>query len=203
MADLHDNMFDERYGSDEYAYGKSPNDFLVSVASQIPSGPVLCLADGEGRNSVWLAAQGYNVTAVDLSSKGVEKTLRLAAENDVSVNAIHADLAAFDIGADRWSGIVSIFAHTPPDLRADVHRRCVTGLAPNGVLVLEAYTPDQLQYKTGGPPVAAQMMSLEILESELAGLAVIHGEELVRTVREGKFHHGEGAVVRFIARKES
>ncbi|MDA0239751.1 MAG: methyltransferase domain-containing protein [Proteobacteria bacterium] len=203
MADLHNNTFDDRYSGEEYAYGKSPNEFLVSAARHIPSGPVLCLADGEGRNSVWLATQGYDVTAVDLSSKGTEKTLRLAKENHVSVQAIHADLAEFDIGIERWAGIVSIFAHMPPDLRADVHRRCVAGLAPQGVFVLEAYTPDQLQYKTGGPPVAAQMMSLKLLETELAGLVVMHGQELVRTVREGKFHHGDGAVVQFIAQKEN
>lgn len=195
------NLFDERYSSDDYAYGKRPNEFLVNETGAIPLGPVLCLADGEGRNSVWLAAQGYDVTAVELSSEGIKKILRLAEENGVAVNATLADLADFDIGMNRWSAIISIFAHMPPELRRSVHHRCVAGLKPQGVMVLEAYTPEQLNYKTGGPPVAEQMMDLASLKDELAGLKIKTGQEIIRTVREGKYHNGEGAVVQMVGIK--
>jgi SAM-dependent methyltransferase len=137
-------MWDQRYSSDTYVYGTEPNGFLVTAAARLPPGKVLCLGEGEGRNAVWLAAQGHEVTAVDASGVGLRKAQRLAAERGVTIATVHADLAAFDIEPGTWDGIVSIFCHLPPALRADVHRRCVAGLRPGGVLLLEAYTPRQL-----------------------------------------------------------
>ncbi|MCW8983617.1 MAG: class I SAM-dependent methyltransferase [Gammaproteobacteria bacterium] len=194
-------MWDERYSGHEYAYGKEPNDFLVKMQHYIPAGRVLCLAEGEGRNAVYLAKLGYEVTAVDSSTVGIDKTQRLADENGVIVKSIIADLAEFDIGERQWEGIVSIFGHLPPPIRRKVHRDVVKGLKPGGYLILEAYTPEQLNYKTGGPPVAEMMMSLEGLEAELDGLIFVHATETVRPIHEGEFHHGEGAVVDIVAKR--
>ena len=150
-------MWDERYASDEYAYGVEPNDFLAAQSQHLPAGGrILCLAEGEGRNAVWLARQGYRVTAVDGSAVGLEKARKLAERHNVSITTIHADLAEHTIDADYWNGIVSIFCHLPPGLRCRVHQSCVTGLRANGVMLLEAYTVRQLEFKTGGPP-SAQM----------------------------------------------
>lgn len=194
-------MWDERYSAEEYVYGKDPNTFLANAAGNIPKGKVLCLAEGEGRNAVYLAEQGYEVVAVDSSSIGLDKARKLAKERGVDIETVVADLAHFDITPQSWDGIVSIFAHVPPQVRKALHKKVVQGLRPGGVLILEAYRPDQLKYKTGGPPVEEFMMTLQGLEEELAGLKFEYGVELDRDVVEGQFHTGKGAVVQIIGIK--
>lgn len=194
-------QWEQRYGADEYFYGVDPNDFLRDNARQIPAGQVLCLADGEGRNSVFIATQGYDVSSVDLADAGVAKAKLLAGSMGVDVDAQVGDLANFDLGTNKWQGIVSIFAHMPPDIRRDLHRRAVDALAPGGVFVLEAYTIDQIGRGTGGPQVPELLMSAEVLREEFATLEIIHLEERVRDVVEGTGHSGEAAVVQFIGRK--
>jgi SAM-dependent methyltransferase len=194
-------MWDERYSSEQFAYGKEPNDFLREVVDRLPVGRTLCLAEGEGRNAVFLATRGHDVTAVDMSLVGLEKANRLAEERDVTIETVHADLADFSIIPEDWDVIVSIFAHLPPALRRQVHQEVVAGLRPGGIFLLEAYTPEQLRYGTGGPPVEEMMMTLRNLEQELDGLEWLHAKELVREVHEGEFHHGDGAVVQLIGRK--
>jgi len=194
-------MWDERYSSEEYIYGKDPNEFLANAADKIPKGRVLCVAEGEGRNAVFLAEQGYDVIAVDASSVGLEKARKLATERGVSIETIVSDLGQYDIEPESLEGVVSIFAHVPPPVRKELHKKIVNGLRPGGVLILEAYRPDQLKYKTGGPPTAEFMMTLESLEQELKGLSFEYAMELDRDVVEGKFHTGKGAVVQLIGIK--
>ena len=194
-------MWDERYSSDEYVYGTTPNEYLASVANQLPTGKVLCLAEGEGRNAVYLAEQGYDVTAVDASRVGLEKAQRLSKERGVKIKTVVADLADFEIEENSWDGIVSIFCHVPPIIRKPLHRKVVAGLKSGGVLILEAYRPKQLDYGTGGPPVAELTMTLDGLKEELEGLEIKQGAELDRDVTEGLFHTGIGAVVQVIAVK--
>ena len=194
-------MWDERYSAKEYAYGKQPNDFLVESINKIPKGKVLCLADGEGRNSVYLAEQGYQVTSVDASSPGMQKADQLAKERGVEIKTIVADLSDFEISAEAWDGVVSIFCHLPPQLRQVVHKKVIAGLKPDGVLILEAYTPRQLELATGGPKQAEMTMTLENLKTELNGLKFSHAIEKDRDVTEGIYHTGGGAVVQLIAYK--
>lgn len=191
-------MWDEKYRAEEYVYGTEPNGFLKENFALIPQGNVLCLAEGEGRNAVFLAQQGYRVTAVDASFVGLEKAKKLADENNVSIELIHADLETYDLGEKKWDGIVSIFCHIPDLIRKKVHQNVVKGLKNTGVLLLEAYTPDQLKHKTGGPPTEEMMMSKKILEKELAGLKFRHLLELEREIMEGSHHFGIGAVVQAI-----
>ena len=194
-------MWDQRYSSEDYAYGTDANDFLVSMRDRLPVGRILCLAEGEGRNAVWLAEQGNDVTAVDASEVGLQKAKKLAKQRGVNITTIHADLADYDIGNQQWDAIISIFCHLPPGLRQDVHRRCVQGLRNGGVMLLEAYTPVQLEYKTGGPPSAEMMMDVQSLSRELIGLEFLHLQEKVREIHEGEFHNGPGAVVQALAKK--
>lgn len=190
-----------RYASAEYVYGREPNDFLREMAPRIPHGPVLCLAEGEGRNAVFLAGLGHPVTGVDSARAGVEKMQRLASERGVNVEAVHADLAGFQIDAGRWAGVVSIFAHLPPPLRRRVHRAVVEGLRPGGVYILEAYTPAQLALGTGGPRVAELLVDLESLRDELDGLEFEVAREVEREIHEGRLHHGRSAVVQLVGRR--
>jgi SAM-dependent methyltransferase len=194
-------MWNARYSGAEYVYGKTPNEFLASVAGQIPKGRVLSLGEGEGRNAVFLAELGYKVLAVDSSSVGLGKAQRLADERGVTIESRVADLAGFAIEPDGWDAIVSIFCHLPSGIRRSVHHKVVAGLRPGGVFILEAYTPAQLRLKTGGPPTADMTMTLDALRIELEGLHFTHAQEFEREVVEGKYHTGRGAVVQVVAVK--
>ena len=194
-------MWNERYSADSYAYGKQANDFLQQNYQQIPQGRVLCLAEGEGRNAVFLAQQGFQVLAMDASSVGMAKAQKLAGEKGVSIETLVADLNDFVIEPQSWDGIVSIFCHLPQPMRQRLHQQVVQGLRPGGRFILEAYTPRQLNFKTGGPAVAGLTMELADVQKELAGLQLLHGMELEREIFEGEFHTGLGAVVQVIAGK--
>lgn len=194
-------MWDERYDTHEYVYGTEPNDFLASVADRIPAGRVLSIGEGEGRNAVFLASLGYEVTAVDTSAVGLHKVERLARERGLPVTTVHADLADFAIEPDAWDGIVSIFCHLPRALRLDVHRRVSQGLAPGGVFVVEAYTPRQLEFGTGGPKDPEMLVRLADLREDLPGLSFELAREVDRPVAEGRFHDGMSAVVQVVARR--
>lgn len=196
-------MWDERYGADEYAYGTSPNRFLEENYQHLPPGKVLSLAEGEGRNAVFLAKQGYAVTAVDASSVGLKKAEKLAAENGVTVEFILADLADYELGENEWDGVVSIFCPLPSSIRKRLYQKVEAGLRPHGVFLLEAYTPEQLKHGTGGGNSADVMQTKETLSRELSGLKFLHLVELERDVREGLYHTGVGAVVQAIATKET
>jgi SAM-dependent methyltransferase len=192
------NRWNDRYAADGYFYGREPNDFLVSVADRIPPGSVLCIAEGEGRNAVYLARRGWSVTAVDGSEVGLAKAEALAAESGVEIRTVVADLADFEIEPGAWSGIVSVWAHLPPEIRAPLHASSVAGLAPGGVFILEAYRPEQLELRTGGPPVEELMMTRAALERELAGLELEILQEVRRDVAEGRGHRGPSATVQLL-----
>jgi len=194
-------MWNERYRGAEYAYGTEPNDFLRSVADRLPRGKVLSLGEGEGRNAVFLAGLGCDVVAVDQSPAGLEKARRLAELRGVNLRTVVADLAGYAIAPGGWDAIVSIFCHLPAGLRRSLHRDAVRGLRPGGVFVLEAYTPAQLQFKTGGPGSADLLASLADLKDELAGLDFELAQELERPVWEGRFHTGKSAVAQILGRK--
>lgn len=198
-------MWDERYKEDGFAYGTAPNDFLKSEYAQIPKGGrVLCLAEGEGRNAVFLAKQGYVVTAVDQSPVGLEKAQALAIKHGVEITTIVTDLADYDLGHEVWDGIVSIAAHVPEALRKSLHLQVIKSLKKDGAFILEAYTKRHIEMDgVGGPPPARKdfFMSLEALETELAGLKFVCGAEVVRHISEGKYHRGQSAVVQVVAVK--
>jgi 2-polyprenyl-3-methyl-5-hydroxy-6-metoxy-1,4-benzoquinol methylase len=197
------NKWDERYGEPGYAYGTIPNDFLVSSTAYLPEGgSILCLAEGEGRNSSFLAGKGFAVTAVDSSAVGMQKTKLLARENDLAVTTCVADLEDFAFQPESYDGIVSIFCHLPPPLRKKVHTSVVSSLKKGGAFILEAYTPRQLQHKTGGPQVKELLMELDELRAEMSGLRIIHGVEMEREIYEGRLHTGRGSVVQLIAVKD-
>ncbi len=196
-------MWDERYSSAEYAYGKEPNTFLKDHAQRIPMGQVLSLAEGEGRNAVYLAQLGYQVTAVDGSAVGLDKGRKLAAELGVSerITWVHADLSTYDLGAAQWGGIISIFCPLPSAIRQQVHQQVMNALKPNGVYLLEAYNPNQLNQSTGGGKSLDVLQTVASLSAELPSLNFEHLVELDREVVEGIYHTGMGSVVQAIACK--
>lgn len=197
-------QWDARFSGEAFAYGTEPNDWLREAAGRfLPAGPldVLSLGEGEGRNGAYLASLGHRVTALDASRVGLEKAVKLSASRGFPVTPWHADLATVQLPAAAHDAVVSIFCHLPPKVRARAHAQAVAALRPGGVLLLEAYTPRQLQFRTGGPPVEALLYSEPLLREDFASLEVLHLEETEREVHEGTLHHGRSAVVRLAARK--
>ncbi len=193
--------WDERYSEPGFVYGTAPNEFLVSVVDRIPKGKILSLAEGEGRNAVYLASLGYEVTGVDGSAVGLRKARELAAERGVTITTIQADLGTFRIEPEQWDGIIASYCHVPSSIRVPLHQAAVRGLKRGGVFVLEAYSKEQLAYDTGGPKSLDLLMSLDDLKRELAGLEFLHAVRIERDVREGSRHSGLASVVQLLGVK--
>jgi len=159
------------------------------------------VGEGEGRNAVFLAEEGFEVVGVDRSQVGMDKAQALAQERGVFIETVVSSIEEFDLNEEEWQGIISIFFHLPSDLRKRVHRSLVKGLAPGGVLILEAFTPRQREYESGGPTDPSKLVSLDDLRQELEGLELLEARETEREFREGRMHSGPGAVVQVVGRR--
>lgn len=195
-------MWDQRYAEPEFTYGKAPNDFLLSLDLPTEGGKVLCLAEGQGRNAVYLAECGFDVTAVDLSAVGLQRAQELAAERGATIHTEQADLGELVLENDAWDGIVAIFAHLPPPVRRHIHTQVPLGLKAGGFFVLEAYRKAQLQYKTGGPPNEQLLYALEDLKQDFGEpMQWEIAREVEREVVEGKYHTGLAATVQLFGHR--
>ena len=184
-------MWDERFGQEAYAYGKEPNTFFKKTLDALPKpGRILLPAEGEGRNAVYAASQGWRVDAFDISTAGRDKALRLAAKRGVHIHYQIADYQSADIETGAYDAVGLIFAHIHERHRRDVHRRLTTALRPGGTMILEAYSKKQLKYETGGPPTEDLLYTVDALREDFAGLAVVRLEQIETEIREGKYHHG-------------
>jgi SAM-dependent methyltransferase len=177
-------MWDERYASEDYRFGTRPNRFLVDCVAGLTPAKALALGEGEGRNAVFLAGLGFDVTAVDQSAVGLAKARRLAQMNGVRLHTITADLNDFVIQPAAWSLIINFFCHLPSAQRAPLHQRVTAGLVPGGAYVYEVFSPAQLQLATGGPSDRDLLVSLEEARRDLAALDLRVGRELVRYCEE-------------------
>jgi SAM-dependent methyltransferase len=195
-------MWNERYASDEYLFGTEPADFLRRAAGWLrPGETALSIADGEGRNSVWLAGQGLRVTAFEPAPNALAKARRLAAARGVEVAFHLGDLDGWDWsqGFDVVAGIFIQFVG--PDERAALFGRIDRALRPGGLLLLHGYAPRQVGYGTGGPPMVENMYTLDLLRAAFAGYEVLRAEDFDAEVDEGRGHSGRSALIDFVARK--
>jgi SAM-dependent methyltransferase len=194
-------FWNSRYSEGD-AYGEGPNDFLASHVKSLPAGgKILCIAEGEGRNALFLALKGFQVSAVDFSEVGMNKAKKKSDELGVILETHVADLADFDLGQEKWDGIISIFGHLPPELREKVHQKIVQALKPQGIFLFEAYTPEQLQHGTGGPKDKELMLTEEIVHQELSSLSIVFMQKVLRDIQEGKYHQGMSSVIQYIGKK--
>ena len=193
-------MWDERYAVEEYVYGMEPNTFLAEHA-QMLAGPVLSLAEGEGRNAVFLATEGLDVLGVDASEVGLMKARKLAAFHGLAIRTQQGDLASYEPPAESFGAVVSIFAHLPSDVRERLYPLVERSLKPGGIFLLEAYTPEQLPRGTGGPKDPDMLLNQADLEHAFPNCEVLLAREVEREVVEGSLHTGMASVVQFIARK--
>jgi SAM-dependent methyltransferase len=190
-------FWDERYAAPGFAYGTTPNRWLEARAGDIrPGGRVLSLGEGEGRNAVWLAEQGFLVDAVDASSVGLEKARELAAGRGVSIRTQVDDLAAYRPEPGAYDALVLVFVHLPPTIRTLVHAAGARALKPGGVVIIEAFTHLQLGRPSGGPRQANLLYDVATLRSDFPGVDWKVLEEAEIELDEGPFHRGTAAVIR-------
>jgi 2-polyprenyl-3-methyl-5-hydroxy-6-metoxy-1,4-benzoquinol methylase len=192
-----------RFQGDTYLFGTEPNHYLRQQAHYWKSGDrVLCVADGEGRNSVWLAQQELEVDAFDLSEVGMHKGQALADARHVAVNFSVEDCNSRTWIHSRYDGIAAIFVQfADPPMRERLFQRMMHSLKPGGILVLQGYTPKQLDYKTGGPPFIDHLYTLAMLQAAFANMQILDLIEYEDDLSEGTQHRGHSALIGMVARK--
>lgn len=195
------SIWDERFSGEGFVYGTHPSRWLEAQAGLLrPGSRILSLGEGEGRNAAWLAERGHRVTAVDGSAVGLEKARRLAAARGVSIEAVVADLAEYLPERGAFDAVLLVFLHLPPALRPVVHARAEAALGPGGLLILEAFTPRQLAFRSGGPRQADWLYEPEALRRDLPRIAWSSLSEVEVDLDEGPLHQGRAAVVRAAGR---
>ncbi|MGA7748884.1 MAG: class I SAM-dependent methyltransferase [Gallionella sp.] len=199
------NSWDERYTQDGYLFGTEPNEFLVSQQHLLKPGmSCLAVADGEGCNGVWLAQQGLRVLSVEASAVALEKAKKLAQQRGVTIDFEQADLAQWQWGEKRFDIVAAIFIQfAPPALREQMFGGIKRCLKPGGLLLLQGYTPRQLEFKTGGPPLAENTYTEALLRNAFGEMEILHMREHDDHIGEGTAHRGMSALIDLVARKST
>jgi cyclopropane fatty-acyl-phospholipid synthase-like methyltransferase len=195
--------WEKRFSVPDYIFGTEPNAFLKAQADLLPkSGTALAVADGEGRNGVWLAERGLDVLSIDWSPAAQEKAKALARNRGVALRTALADLVTWQWRQAEYDVIVGIFFQfLTPDERRRVFQGMRDALKSGGLLLIQGYRPEQLQYKTGGPSQVENLYTRALLESEFAELSELRIEEHDSMTQEGTAHVGMAALINLAARK--
>lgn len=195
-------MWDERFSTSEFVFGTEPAAFLKDQVTHLPdSARVLCVADGEGRNSVFLAGQGHEVTAFDASPVGLDKARGLARDRGVRVDYQLSGIEDWD-WSQQYDALVAIFIQfMGPDARSDVFRGFRQAVRPGGLLMLHGYAPRQVGYGTGGPKAAENMYTEDLLREHFGDWEILRLADYDAEIHEGRGHSGRSALVDLIARK--
>jgi len=194
--------WDDKYNTEEYIFGTRPNRFLVECVSGLTPGNALSLGEGEGRNAIYLAGLGFEVTAVDLSVYAIKKAQRLAQQNGQTLTTLHSDLNDYVIAPGQWDVVLCFFVHILPEERARMHRQVVKGLRPGGVYILEGFSPDQLKYAKRGPDNPGQLYDLQTIRDELTGLEFTISRQIERLLDDSEPEQGVCAVTQVMAVKQ-
>lgn len=196
-------VWNEIFDKPDYIFGTEPNDYLVEKKESLhPGQKVLMVADGEGRNSVWAAALGLDVDAFDLSEKAVAKAEKLASEKGVSVNYSVCGVDEWHWEEENYDVVVVIFVQfATPNMRTRLFANCIRTLKKGGLLILQGYTPKQLEYKTGGPSIPEHLYTEEMLRDYFASLEIIELKTYEAFIREGARHTGMSGLIGMLARK--
>jgi SAM-dependent methyltransferase len=197
------SMWNQRYAGEALLFGEAPNDYLRAQRPRLPrTGRALCVADGEGRNSVWLAQRGLSVDAFDIADVGVAKARQLAQRHGVAVNFAVADCDTLAWPEALYDVVAAIFVQfADPPMRERLFANMVHALAPGGLLVLQGYTPKQLQYRSGGPQRLDHLYTEAMLREHFSALDILELVSYEAELREGAQHTGMAALVGLAARK--
>ncbi len=201
-------MWDERYSGKEYAYGIEPNDFFKnSIEKYQLAGDLLMPAEGEGRNAVYAAKKGLTVSAFDISIEGKKKALELAEQENVTIHYEVGDFFELELSRKTYDAVGLIFAHLPPTLLSSYHKKLAGLLKPNGLILLEGFSKNHLNYQKkypniGGPKAIEMLFSTASIQSDFEELEILQLEEVEVELNEGKYHIGKGSVIRFVGQKK-
>ena len=200
---MRQEFWDKRYSETGFAYGIKPNLYLVSKSNLLKPGmKVLAIGDGEGRNGVWLAEKNMDVTIVDQSEVGLHKARQLAAEKQVSIRTIRADLAGWEWPVNTFDAVVSIFVHFGPVERINIHQSIIRVLKSGGWLIMQSFHQDQIKQTSGGPKSVEMLYTKDMLAQDFVGLQIIELEETEAELDEGPYHHGTASVINLLAQKK-
>lgn len=199
--------WNNRYRSEEFAYGEQPNNYLKEQLEKLSVGTILFPAEGEGRNAVFAARLGWNVSAFDISTEGKNKALRLAAAHNVALDYQVGELSTLNYKPSQFDAIALIYAHFPADIKSTIHKTLNTYLRKDGIIIFEAFGKQHLDYiarneKVGGPKEIEMLFSIDELKSDFVNYEIIELIEKETELQEGLFHNGKGFVVRFVGRKK-
>ena len=190
------DFWNQRFSDQDYAYGKEPNSFFKQELDKLSPGKILLPAEGEGRNAVYAAKNGWEVTAFDLSEAGKEKALKLAENCNVKINYIICSFNDIECYKDEYDAIGLVFVHQPPLLRKEFHQNCLNLLKPGGSIILEGFSKEQLNFNSGGPKDFGMLFSINEIKSDFENVSNLDiTKELIR-LDEGKFHIGKASVIR-------
>lgn len=208
MEKKSENMWDVRYRDEAYVYGIEPNEYLREKLEDFTPGKALFVAEGEGRNAVYTAQKGWEVSAFDTSVEGKKKATKLAKEKGVEIDYRVGNLPELGFEANGLDAIVFIFAHLPISIRADYHAILISLLKPGGIVVFEGFSKNHPAYQqkypnVGGPRMPELLFSLEEVKRDFKDFEIIELEEKEVELNEGKFHSGTGMVIRFTGRKNA
>lgn len=196
------NKWHERFDTEEYIYGEEPNQFIESEAARFKGcTSIVCFAEGEGRNAVFLAKQGQDVTAWDYADSGLEKTRKLAEKNGVKVETKKVDLLENEVEAEAFDAAVMVFGHFYGDGQKTVFEKMLKTVKPGGIVMLEVYSKDQIEYGTGGPREVDMLYDPKDILEWSAGHHVVHFFYGERMREEGRLHTGLAHVIQLILKK--
>lgn len=198
--------WNERYKDPEFAYGKEPNLFFKEWISQYEPGAILLPADGEGRNGVFAAQLGWQVTSFDISIEGQSKAMQLAREHGVKLQYFVGELETLPLEKETFDVIALVYAHIEPEKKSLFHRQLGNYLKPGGIIIFEAFSKKHLHYnqldpKVGGPKDINMLFSEAEIRADFENYEIQLLEETEVMLREGKYHAGKGSVIRFIGKK--
>ena len=201
------DMWDARYASDEFAYGKAPNQFFKDAVDRLSlSGEILLPAEGEGRNAIYAAQKGLSVYAFDISIEGRNKALKLAEENHVEIRYEVGEINELNLGEHLFDAAALVYAHLPPPLRSNLHQEVAKRIKPGGFVILEGFSKNNLAIREknpgiGGPNRLEMLFSEDEIQQEFSSLEIVKLQETQVELNEGEGHNGVGYVIRFIGKK--
>ncbi len=207
MTDTWTKKWDERYSSNEFAFGEEPNEYLKEQIGKLPAGKILFPAEGEGRNAVYAAKLGWTVVAFDISTEGQKKARLLAEKNSVNIDYRVGLMETLGFKEGEFDAIALIYAHFPAAIKSQMHRQLDTCLRKGGIVIFEAFSKNHLAYRAknervGGPQDLDSLFSTDEIKADFGNYDIIELEEKIIELNEGPFHSGQGAVIRFVGRKK-
>jgi SAM-dependent methyltransferase len=201
MTNFDSKFWDERFSVDEYIYGTEPNKFFKEQLDKLSPGKILLLGEGEGRNAVYAALNGWQVDAVDYSAVAKEKAMKLAIKSGVNISYLVHPIQAYSFAEDYYDAIAIIFIHLNEQDRSVLHKKIINSLSKNGNLIFEVYEKEQLGKTSGGPQNIDMLYSLDELKNDFAKLNTIQLKKEIVNLNESDKHRGEASVLRYVGKK--